>query len=149
MKRTLKLLGLLIVMGLIFFFSSQPSNDSTVTTNWVIEFVYKIYDFFVNGKGYDYNTFWFYYFKPIRKLAHFSEYGLLGMLAYTNVKEYFKKKHILYALIISVLYAISDEIHQLFVAGRYCSFVDVLIDASGAFCAILLIHFISKKCIKE
>lgn len=149
MKRLLKLLALVSMMGLIYFFSSQPSNDSTVTTNGVIEFIYKIYDFIVAGKGYDYDTFWFYYFKPIRKLAHFSEFGLLGLLSYINVKEYFKNNHVLYSLLISVIYAISDEIHQIFVAGRYCSFVDVLIDASGALCAILLIHFLSKKCLKR
>lgn len=41
---------------------------------------------------------------------------------------------------LTVLYGISDEIHQLFVSGRHGRFVDVLFDASGALAMVLLLH---------
>ena len=44
----------------------------------------------------------------------------------------------LIALPFSVLYAASDEVHQLFVDGRAGSAVDVLIDSGGALFGILL-----------
>lgn len=39
---------------------------------------------------------------------------------------------------LSVLYALSDEYHQTFVPGRNGTFVDLLIDASGALVGLLL-----------
>ena len=46
------------------------------------------------------------------------------------------------ALGFTVLYAISDEIHQLFIDGRTARFTDVLIDAAGALGGILLVLLI-------
>ena len=44
------------------------------------------------------------------------------------------------ALGLTVLYGISDEIHQLFIPGRYGRIADVLFDASGALAMILLLR---------
>ena len=41
----------------------------------------------------------------------------------------------------SAVYAISDEVHQLFVPGRACMPLDVLIDASGALAGIAIFAF--------
>ena len=41
---------------------------------------------------------------------------------------------------LTVLYGVSDEIHQLFVPGRYGRFTDVLFDAGGALIMILLLR---------
>ena len=41
-----------------------------------------------------------------------------------------------WALALAVLYAITDELHQGFVAGRHPSLVDVGIDAAGALIAV-------------
>ena len=50
-------------------------------------------------------------------------------------------KRIFIGLGIGVFYAASDEFHQIFIPDRTASFVDVLIDSSGVFVGILLIHF--------
>ena len=42
------------------------------------------------------------------------------------------------ALFISLFYALSDEVHQLFVPGRYCSLGDFFIDSSGIILACVL-----------
>ncbi|MFQ8632799.1 MAG: VanZ family protein, partial [Intestinibacter bartlettii] len=44
----------------------------------------------------------------------------------------------------SVLYAISDEIHQYFVPGRACQFRDVMIDSCGALFGIAVIVILKK-----
>ncbi len=48
------------------------------------------------------------------------------------------KKFIFIAIIIAMVYGVSDEIHQLFVPGRACSFSDFLIDSAGILFATIL-----------
>lgn len=52
-------------------------------------------------------------------------------------KEDIKIKYIIWTLIIALVYAISDEVHQLFVPGRVASIRDVLIDLIGITTAII------------
>ncbi len=70
----------------------------------------------------------------VRKGAHFSVYLVLGFLCFLAMNTYSVKlkTKFLSALTISLLYAISDEIHQLFVPGRAGQIRDVFIDFSGA-----------------
>lgn len=82
----------------------------------------------------------------IRKIAHMSEYALLWLLWY----QYFKStnKRICHcfwlSLCICFFYACSDEWHQSFIPGRGPSFIDVLIDTSGALCCSGIYFFFSK-----
>ena len=41
------------------------------------------------------------------------------------------KMYFVWAVLISVLYGVLDEVHQIFVPGRVCSFGDVLVDCVG------------------
>lgn len=141
MKKYFKLVLLILWMGIIFYFSAQPSQESTIQTNIVVDVMYKIYCNIFGGKL-DFNTFNGFLFKPVRKIAHFSEYALLGILAYINIKEYINRKPYIASIIFSLLYAISDEIHQIFVPGRYCAILDMAIDVCGATVGIFIIHLI-------
>jgi VanZ family protein len=47
---------------------------------------------------------------------------------------------LLLAFLLCVLYAISDEIHQMFVPNRYADYADVLSDAVGAAIGLFAIH---------
>lgn len=146
MKKFLKLVFLIAWMGLIFYFSSQPALDSENTSNLVSEIIYKIYAFvLVNVEHLSESEFMNLYVQPIRKLAHFTEFMVLGILSYINIEEYKKDKIFIYALLFSGLYAISDEIHQLFVLNRYCSIKDMLIDISGSLLGISICHLIKKR----
>ena len=74
---------------------------------------------------------------PIRKMAHATEYAILGMLligVFYPVKKYY-----LIAFLVSVVYSVTDEVHQLFVPGRSGQPTDVMIDSLGALIGILLI----------
>lgn len=87
----------------------------------------------------------------VRKLAHFGLYALLGFYAFLSLVTYKKIPFVLrcfLALLISMLYAASDEYHQTFVNGRSGEIRDVLIDSSGALIAIIfavIIILLSKK----
>ncbi len=74
----------------------------------------------------------------ILKSFHLIEYAILVILlffAFTNYN---------YPLLIGVIYAFSDEIHQAFIAGRTATFRDVFFDISGLFLGLLIINLILK-----
>ncbi len=77
---------------------------------------------------------------PVRKLAHMSEYALLTILIYIAlaVDGIKKGKGWWIALISAVLFACTDEFHQLFVPGRAGLVTDVLIDSVGCVIGTLL-----------
>jgi len=81
---------------------------------------------------------WFYI---ERKGAHIFEYLvlslLLGRLFWANKIE--KVMAIVLTISFTVLWAFSDEIHQLFIYGREGKISDVGIDSVGIFLAVMLI----------
>lgn len=84
----------------------------------------------------------------VRKAAHMTEYGILSILFYIWLGKWqfgVRKRGIL-AIILSALYACSDEFHQLFIPGRAGMVRDVLIDSAGAILGILVFLGV-KKCI--
>jgi VanZ family protein len=71
----------------------------------------------------------------VRKVAHFTEYGILFWLL---VRGPMAERPYL-ALMLCVVYALTDEGHQVFVPGRTASLYDVALDSSGA----LFSHFLT------
>lgn len=69
----------------------------------------------------------------VRKLAHFVEFLVLGVLLYRALDGAgFRPRIALRALAIAVACAVGDELHQWFVTGRTASPWDSLVDTSGA-----------------
>ena len=68
----------------------------------------------------------------LRKLAHVTEYAILGALLYRALRRPWP------AFGIAVAYAGTDEAHQHFVRGRHASPVDVAIDAAGVAIGMLV-----------
>ena len=82
----------------------------------------------------------------IRKLAHLTEYTILGVLLSTTVFLYLRKrlKTFLTALLIGVPVAVCDELIQLTSEGRSCEVRDMLIDTGGILIgALTVMIFIS------
>ena len=71
----------------------------------------------------------------VRKLAHFTEYGILFWLL---IRGPMAERPYL-ALMLCVIYALTDEGHQVFVPGRTASLYDVALDSTGA----LFSHFLT------
>ena len=100
----LRWLPALMVMVLIFGFSSIPSRE-------MLNF--GLFDLFV------------------KKGAHVLVYGLLTLANWSGLR--FDKQLWWLALLLALIYAVSDEYHQSFVPGRHPSWVDVLVfDGGGA-----------------
>lgn len=78
----------------------------------------------------------------VRKCAHFTAYMILSILSlqfFATLRRMKKPLHsMICAWIFSTLYAVTDEIHQLFVEGRSGQLRDVLIDSAGALCGVLI-----------
>ncbi len=70
----------------------------------------------------------------LRKGAHMTAFGSLWFLWWRG----FGYRRIWLAVAVSVAYAISDEVHQHFVAGRHGTPLDVGIDAAGIAIAMLI-----------
>ena len=70
---------------------------------------------------------------PVRKAAHMTEYAILAILVAACVAAWPIRGKRLYfiAILVTILYACTDEFHQLFVPGRAGQLKDVLIDTIG------------------
>ena len=78
----------------------------------------------------------------IRKIAHFTIYASLGVSSFVMFKAWLNKSKwvsMLIAVVFCMLYAVSDELHQLAVSGRSGEIRDVLIDTSGAAVGIIIL----------
>lgn len=84
-----------------------------------------------------------------RKCGHFSEYAVLGILWMLNTRLGHWEKgccrgkqrfRIWLPFVCCLIYAATDEFHQLFVPGRSGEIRDVCIDFSGACTGILLLY---------
>jgi len=71
----------------------------------------------------------------IKKTAHFLEYTVLFLLWYKALGN----KNPFTAIVFSLIYAFTDEMHQLFVPGRTGNLRDVGIDFSGILLSAFLI----------
>jgi len=100
-------------MVLIFYLSSQPLEELQLPEIWNID-----------------------------KLLHIVEYGVLGVLWLRALTRYFYKGARLtlkwLALLFTILYGVSDEVHQMLVPNRTPSIFDVMADGLGAWLGVWL-----------
>ncbi|SHO49589.1 VanZ family protein [Anaerocolumna xylanovorans] len=142
-KRWLAWIPAILVMLMIFSFSSENGSESSglsgSLTKSVVESVINMADLKVTVAQEEHIIESIH--TPVRKLGHLSEYALLGItiaLALT-LSHYLKgKKLYLISLCLCILYASSDEIHQLFIPGRSGMVTDVGIDTIGALAGICI-----------
>lgn len=139
MNKYLSWTVVILWMALIFYLSHQPASESSELSTGITDILLSLFPF-VNLDAEHLGFF-------IRKGAHFFAYFILGwllMLAF-RVKAPKPYKKLTLAFLICVAYAISDEIHQLYVPGRSGEVRDVLIDSAGAMCGILLYLLFARK----
>ncbi len=145
--KKISIILVLLWMSTIFYFSNQPATISTTQSDKVISTINimvkdnKVMKNILN-KLYDSKGASF----IIRKSAHMISYGLLASLLFIAIyshREYISVSF-KYAFAISLLYAVSDEIHQYFVPGRACMLQDVLIDCIGMLIGLTLISMLYK-----
>lgn len=108
LPRPLRLAGLIIVAGMIFYISSQPAVPTPPL------------------------------FPHQDKVFHFLEFAGLGLMVFLN-RDSWGRRPLPVMVLLVVVYALSDEIHQSFVPGRDCSAADLAADAAGGVTALLLL----------
>lgn len=133
-KNKISLLLVILWMIFIFVMSSFDATSSSNQSNFIVDIITSI----INIKDTELLSF------IIRKLAHFTEYFILGLLVINFIIRYDKK--IIIAILLCIIYATSDEIHQIFVPGRSCQITDIMIDSLGSIMGIYLCKLIIKKC---
>ena len=82
----------------------------------------------------------------VRKLGHAAVFGILALLLWRALATTTHlRRPWAWALALTILYAISDELHQGGVSGRYPSPVDVAIDAAGALIAVAVVALLLRR----
>jgi len=116
MKRFILISMVFICLVFIFIMSSENGSESMSTTIKVSN-VINIGSFYM-----------------IRKSAHFIEFFILEVFILLMISSFkiIDFKCFILSILFCLLYAISDEVHQLFVINRSASIIDVLIDYTGS-----------------
>ncbi|MEH7377018.1 VanZ family protein [Neobacillus drentensis] len=134
-------------MLLIFNFSAQPAQNSDKlslgVTEKVVETVEKVTpetEFNLESLNH-----------IVRKNAHFFIYLALAIWVQIalRINRVIGIKRPLIVFGICVLFAISDEFHQLFVAGRGAQVKDVFIDSAGAIVGIVIYGIVNRFSLKK
>ena len=124
-------------MILIFCFSAQNGTESgELSDHLIVSLLLPVFDFFhIPLQDIHFISF------LARKTAHMFVYFVLAILAIHAlfVSNWFQNAlcHYGMALLISFLYACTDEWHQHFIPGRHMAFSDVLVDTAGAMLGLL------------
>lgn len=134
-----------VVMVMIFCFSMETADDSDKRSGVISEVFIRIF-----FPGYEQmesarqQTVYDNVQHIVRKLAHFTEYLMLGFMIRLCLESWFghrMKKYRILALIgfaAGTVYACTDEAHQLAIDGRSGQFTDVLVDGSGVLAGVIL-----------
>lgn len=133
--KTVKIVSWVLVivcMAVIFILSAQTGSQSDQTSDSFI-------GFFSLGFSVD----------IVRTAAHCLEFAGLAVLIFNALYWTFDRFRPFLAFAVSALYAVSDEVHQLFVEGRSCQLIDILIDSFGAFLGIIGAMILGKILIKK
>jgi len=120
-RRSASILMTILIAIEIFFFSNIPGS--------------------IGGTG----NVW------IPRIYHFTVFFLFSFFSFMAIRgdKKIKTKYVLIVLIISLIYAALDEIHQKFVPLRSMSITDLLTDSLGVFASVILYIYISKKTKKK
>jgi VanZ family protein len=141
---TLLLVGILATAGMIFRFSDESSEASVDrsggVTEWIASVIFVDYEDLTPAEQ---DTLMQLMSTPVRKLAHLSEYAFLAVLCgafclvtWENMKPLFRW---LLPGGFCLLYATSDEIHQIF-SNRGATIWDVMIDFTGSLLGLCLLY---------
>lgn len=139
MRKIFSVVLVAVWMSIIFYLSSQSGYESHQTSKIIVQKVYK----HVETRLYrriDIEKINFYF----RKNAHFAEFALLALLIYFLLKSYNLKHKAFLSFIICLIFALSDEMHQMFTPNRSPSIIDVFIDISGSLLMLTVIYTFRK-----
>ena len=148
--RAILIILLIGTFSIIFGFSNQDSKKSGGLSQKVAEFIVKFIPNLEQIEQEEKIELTDRIESVIRKIAHFTIYTLVGFLLMSLMCTYKLKQldQISTSLIIGVIYASTDEIHQAFIPGRGPQVTDVMLDSlgvlTGIFISLLVVETIRK-----
>lgn len=144
---------LIFLYILIFTFSEQDGETSGGLSRMISEKCVEILNA-LSGKKWSevvMESMTEYFENPIRKLAHFGEYAIMGALLFGVWYPWLGLEKKLVKIIIPWVFlsAAFDEMHQLFIPGRCGNLWDVLLDTTGGgfglLCCVLSVKALGRK----
>ena len=109
----LKILPAIALAIIIFYFSSLSNPYPTTPSKFTLLF--------------------------LNPILHICEFGALSFLLFFGL---FPKVRALFLIILSIIYAFLDELHQLFVPSRYFDIFDFFLDVVGVIGGFVLFLFV-------
>ena len=134
-KRKIALIIFLVLtiiwMGLVFYLSAENADASSKTSQAFLDQLIAMFNIKTRAslEG------------TIRTWAHFVLY-LSGGLVSSGFFMFWLLEHkrkFLYCSAFGVLYAVSDEIHQIFVPGRAFEVKDIVVDCAGFLLGVMVV----------
>ena len=146
-KRFLYMIPVIIWMIFIFYMSGKTGQESSGQSGKISLFITDLLEKVRQDPAQEMQNLQDILELVIRKAAHMTEYAILFLLSYLATVKISMSQSRFYnrsiAVLISLLYACSDEMHQLLVPGRSGRMIDVGIDMAGVL--IVLICMILSK----
>lgn len=146
-KRFLYLIPVIIWMIFIFYMSGKTGQEFSGQSGKISLFITDLLEKVRQDSPQEMQNLQDILELVIRKAAHMTEYAILFLLSYLAMVKISMSQSRFYnrsiAVLISLLYACSDEMHQLLVPGRSGKMIDVGIDMAGVL--IVLICMILSK----
>ena len=121
-------LAVVLVMAGVYLFSAQSGSSSSGLSQGALELIRQqlppLYRLLARGGRPEY---------ALRKLAHLSEYAVLGLAVYVLLRRRLAPgEAAVTPLVLCAGFALTDEWHQLYVPGRDGNIRDVFIDTVGS-----------------
>ena len=137
---------ILVFLWTLFIFAQSllPGEVSSNQSGFIVDTLYPFIQRLGIHMGVDTFSFW------IRKLAHLTEYFILGVLLFVAYQSNYQKIK-LYTIIFlqGLLTASIDETIQLFTPNRSGELRDVMIDISGVIFGACFVYLIHRRLIKH
>lgn len=131
---------LYILLGLIVFFIWDNSMQNGGSSDGFSIFFAEAFAPIVNKLGFHGNIWTMN--RIVRKLAHLTEFTILGSVLYTILRRYITYGTVIKTIALGILIASLDEFIQLFSPGRSSQLSDILIDTIGVILGILLVKLV-------
>jgi VanZ family protein len=141
MKKKIHLILTILWICFIFYLSHQPATVSEYQSGGIIDMLSSIPlidSVITNMMGIGIAEF------IIRKSAHMFLYFILAILIYITINKNSDIKTYIMSLVLTALYACTDEFHQLFIEGRSGEIRDVMVDSTGALIGLIMIFLLMK-----
>lgn len=131
---------LYILLGLIVFFIWDNSMQNGGSSDGFSLLFAETFAHIANKLGFHGNIWTLN--RIVRKLAHLTEFTILGSLLYTILRRYITYGTVIKTIGLGMLIASLDEFIQRFSPGRSSQFSDILIDTVGVVIGILVVKLV-------